>query len=292
MRVPLGRSVLLALLMILPPTGPLGLQAAERCRFEYALRARGSEVGRILLEQERLGSGRARVVLVIENVGFTRLFGRRRMEMRGIVRLRPEIRPLVYEGREDKPDRRRRITMRFDEDGRLVRFRYLNNGRERPSDVPPELQAGALDPLTAFVQLQRWVEGEPGAGSQLRIPVWDGRKRLDIEAVYLAGARLDGRALYARLRVRLHGLYGFEDGYGFVGGTAGPARWLEVLVDNGQCPAPVFVRPVDGEEPAILRRRSVRQPRRRRSPSPAGAAAARRSRTSRGRCRSRPRARP
>ncbi len=267
-------------------------RAGERCRFEYVLRAGGGEVGRIVLEQEALDLGRMRVVLRIENAGFTRLFGRRRVEMRGVVRVAGEPLPLLYEGRERKPDRERYITMRFDAAGRLTAFRYLNNGRERPGEVPEALRRGAVDPLTAFLRLQQWVRRGPEAGARLTVPVWDGRKRLDIEAVYLADARLDGRALYARLRVRLQGLYGFEDGYGFVGGTAAPARWLEVLVDDGTCPAPVSVRPVDADDPAIVRRRAVRRPRRRRSPSRAGAAAARRSRTSPARCRSRPPARP
>ncbi len=288
MRLRLGWFALLA--AVAAPADPA--RAAAQCRFEYALLARGSEVGRITLEQERLSPVRTRVVLRIENVGFTRLFGRRRVEMRGVVRTAADPVPVLYEGRERKPDRERLVTMRFDAHGRLTAFRYLNNGRERPSEVPEDLRRDAVDPLTAFLRLQRWVQRGPAAGARLTVPVWDGRKRLDIEAIYLAETRLNGRALYARLRVRLQGLHGFEDGYGFVGGTAAPARWLEVLVDDGACPAPVFVRPVDADQPAILRRRAVRRPRRRRFPSRAGAAAARRSRTSPARCRNRPPVRP
>lgn len=280
--------------LALAPIGRTAAAADAVCRFTYELRAHGQPVARLELREEWSAADRVVLRLSIANAGFTTLFTSRRAEMETVVRIASPARPERFHAREEKPDRVRDLRIDYGPDGGIRSLVYVNNGRRVESDVPRELWRDTVDPLTAFLRLQRWVQSRPAPGARVVVPVFDGRKRLDIEAVFAAAEPRRDEPLLRRLRVRLHGIVGFEDGYGFVGGTRGPARWLDVVVDDGRCPAPLLVTPADGGlDPAITRTRALRPPaRRRRFPSRAAAAAARRSRTSRGRCRSRRRARP
>ncbi|GBD41690.1 hypothetical protein HRbin39_01074 [bacterium HR39] len=290
------RSAALALAMLWALASAGGAAAAgdAACRFTYELRVRGQTVARLELSEEWTAPDRAVLRPVIANAGFTTLFTSRRAEMETAVRVASPALPERFRAREEKPDRAREIRIDYGPDGAIRSLVYRNRGRAVASEVPRGLWRETVDPLTAFVRLQRWVDSRPEPGARVVVPVFDGRKRLDIEAVFAAAEPREGAPLLWRLRVRLHGIVGFEDGYGFVGGTRGPARWLDVVVDDGRCPAPLLVVPADGGlDPAITRTRALRPPaRRRRCPCPAGAAAAPRSRTSRGRCRSRRPAHP
>ena len=222
-------------------------------------------MARLDLHERWPEADRAVLRLVIVNAGLTRLFTSRRAELETEVRIGSPARPERFRGYEEKPDRVRDVRIVYTPDGSIRELVYVNNGRRRPSDVPRELWRDTVDPLTAFVRLQRWLRARPAPGERMVVPVFDGRRRLDIEAVFVAAEPREGGPRLWRLRVRLHGIVGFEDGYGFVGGTRGPARWLDVVVDDGPCPAPLLVAPADGGlDPAITRIRALRPPARRR----------------------------
>lgn len=266
--------------------------AGERCAFDYTMRLGGATVARLRLAFGRAEDGVLRGELSIRPASFGSWLGDgNRATMEADVALvdgRP--RPLRFHVRYDKPDRYRDIRVWFDSlTGEILELRYDNNGRLRDSEVPPSLRTGTVDPVTAFFLLQGWV-ADPSrrAGERVTVPVFEGRKRLDVLVEYVGTDPADERML--RLRARLIGRFGFDGGYGFVerpGRDAEPV-WLDVEARAGRCPVPLRVRGSAGLlEPSIVLEGRVRRPRRRRFPSRAAAPAARRSRTSRGRCRTR-----
>ena len=227
------------------------------CKLRYVMTLSGVVVGKLELRLVVEGD-EARAWMRLENKGLAALFAKIRTTMQGRVRLAGgEPRPDEFHIRYEKPDRYRDIRLDFDERGELRHIAYVNNGRPRQSDVPAELRAGTVDPMTAFLRLQRWLAAAPTVGDRIRIPVFEGRKRLDVEVEYLgtvAAKRGAGPPLH-RLRARLVGLFGFEDGYGFVGRPDGDPNWLDVIASEEPCPSPLEVRGRSAfYEPEIRRR--------------------------------------
>ncbi len=265
MRLPLA-LVSAFMVVALPPVGkpaPAATGTAEdrsapqSCRLRYVMSLSGVEVGKLELRLVIEGD-EARAWMSLENKGLAALFAKIRTTMQGRVQLADgEPRPDEFHIRYEKPDRYRDIRLEFDERGELRDIAYVNNGRPRQSEVPAELRAGTVDPMTAFLRLQRWLAAASAPGERIRIPVFEGRKRLDVEVEYLGPA--DGRAgangRLHRLRARLVGLFGFEDGYGFVGRPDGDPNWLDVVASEEPCPSPLEVRGRSAlYEPEIRRR--------------------------------------
>jgi hypothetical protein len=280
-----------------PACCPDGGASGARCAFDYIMRLGSSLVARLRLEIDHEGGDRSIGRLEFRPAGFATWLGggnRARMEAEVVV-LGGQPRPDRFHVRYDKPDRYRDIRIRYDPaTGEIAELRYDDDGRPRESEVPPSLRTGTVDPVTAFFLLQRWV-ADPARrpGDRITVPVFEGRKRLDMLVDMPELPPPD--APVRHLRARLVGLYGFEDGYGFVEGTANAGRpvWLDVTVTRGLCPVPLRVRGAAGAlEPSIVLERRLRRPRKRRFPSRAAAPGVRRSRTSRARCRTRRRARP
>ena len=60
--------------------------------------------------------------------------------------------------------------------------------------MPAKLQDGTIDPLTAFLRLRTWLPKrgrERRRTKKIRLPIFDGRKRFDLEATYLSRKRYE-----------------------------------------------------------------------------------------------------
>ncbi len=212
-------------------------------RYSYRMTLGGTEMAVLELEIRGEGEDR-RLALEMSNTGISAWFSRIRTEMRSTVLAADGmVLPVLFTALYKKPDRRREIRLEYDAEGGLASVRLVKNGRPKRSDVPPELQEGTIDPLTAFVRLQDWLRAPRREGDRILLGVFEGRKRLDLEAVYLASEEVEFRGRKVpghRLRVRLTGLFGFDDGFGFVGRADEPPNWLEVITTGGEFP--VLVR--------------------------------------------------
>ncbi len=209
-------------------------------RYSYRMTLGGTEMAVLELEIRGEGEGR-RLALDMSNTGISAWFSRIRTEMRSTVLAAADgmALPVLFTALYKKPDRRREIRLEYDAEGGLASVRLVKNGRPKRSDVPPELQEGTIDPLTAFVRLQDWLRAPRREGDRILLGVFEGRKRLDLEAVYLASEEVEFRGRKVpghRLRVRLTGLFGFDDGFGFVGRADEPPNWLDVLTTAGEFP--------------------------------------------------------
>ncbi len=118
------------------------------------------------------------------------------------------IRPKSFRAVYEKPDRTREITIAYDEAGRITNLTLLNDGEPRDSDVPQELWANTVDPLTAILRLQqaltRWRDQQ--TEGSLSSAVFDGRKRWDFH--------LDHSP--ARTTLVIDGMIGFDEADLFV----------------------------------------------------------------------------
>lgn len=185
-----------------------------------------------------------RLALQMRNTGITAWISQIRTEMRSTVNaVNGTALPVVFTARYRKPDRKREIRLEYDAQGALLSVSLVKNGRPKQSDVPPELQQGTVDPLTAYVRLQDWLRAPRKEGDRITLGVFEGRKRLDLEAVYVGRETVSFRGREVpghRLRVRLTGLFGFDGGFGFVGRPEEPPNWLDVRTTDGDFP--VLVR--------------------------------------------------
>ncbi len=214
-------------------------------RYGYRMTLGGTEMAKLELVIRGKGEDR-RLALDMTNTGISAWFARIRTEMRSTVNAADGVAlPVEFTALYLKPDRRREIRIEYDAAGELVAVRLVKNGRPKRSDVPPPLQQGTIDPLTAFVRLQDWLRAPRKEGDRILLGVFEGRKRLDLEAVYVASETVAFRGREVpghRLRVRLTGLFGFDDGFGFVGRPDQEPVWLDVLTTDGD--SPILIRAV------------------------------------------------
>jgi hypothetical protein len=177
--------------------------------------------------------------LVIASEGLAALLGRNVTRMDATTR--PGERPASFTARYEKPDRTRDVAVAWDGVGQVTRAVEIRRGRERPSEVPVDERAGTIDPLTALLRLRHWL-ADPAttAGASIALPVFDGRKRFDLEARRLEDRTLQGETL-PRLEVRLVPRFGFDAGDDYLSWPDRPQRWFEVLVSGDGRFAPLAI---------------------------------------------------
>ena len=117
----------------------------------------------------------------------------------------------------DQRQRTRTIDVVFDPDsGDVVRMEMQRNGKPKRTEVPPELQVGVVDPLTAIFNLRRrTAEALAGEGPErFGASVFDGRRRYDIEAEILGRGRatIDGeKHPVVEVKLNIRPLAGFDE---------------------------------------------------------------------------------
>lgn len=198
----------------------------------------------------RCADGLARVQMVMRNRGLAAFIaGDHRTDLTAEVRVgdgRP--RPLRFSALYTKPDRTRETELIFAADGSLENLVVRHRGRERESRVPPALRDPSIDPLAALLTLSDWLAHEPAPDAAMTLPVFDGRKRADLETVYqgsttveVAGKKRDAYHLTAALR----GLSGFEQGDMLVTMPGQPPIWIDAYASIEPMPMPLLIRSRD-----------------------------------------------
>ncbi len=111
----------------------------------------------------------------------------------------------------------REVAVRYDDGGRVVEVASFERGKRDRSEVPAELRHHTIDPLTAIPVIRRWLAEarDGGPGVQTTIPVFDGRRRYDLE-VFLVDRRIarfaQGPTPVIELAIALVPLAGFDQG--------------------------------------------------------------------------------
>lgn len=199
----------------------------------------GMEIADLALGMQP-SDGRTRSELVVRTKGLVGWLGDSFVRMRATSAAGTPAGPRQFAGEYSKRDRDRETSLRWDEKGRIVEAVEARNGRKKPSEVPEAERKGAIDPLTAVLRLRDWLAAGAVVGAELRLPVTDGRKRVDMVAVRRPDVTGDAGTTHS-LEVRLLPVFGFEPGDGLVSWPSEP-RVYEVLVSGDGRWAPLAVR--------------------------------------------------
>lgn len=263
-----------ALVWSLLACGSGGVVAAEPLDLRYAIEVAGVRIAELALTvTEAEGGTRSR--LVMQSVGLAAAWSAARSQLVSVMRRDGEGRtsPVRFEAQYSKRDREREISICYDAGGAITALELMSQGRRRESEVPAELRVGTVDPLTALERLRSWLAAAAlgQAEPSITVPIFDGRKRLDLEARYVGQATAEDRPGQAafELAVRLIGRYGFDEDDALIelpqGERAAPLR---VLVSQNSALAPLRVDVPDRRiGPVISLVRDCRQDR---CPPPGG----------------------
>ena len=210
------------------------------------MRVSGLRVAEMELRFQCAGSF-AIVEMQITNRGIASFFaGRNRTSMNALVGFdendRP--RPTRFRASYQKPDRLRETELQFAPDGTLTRLTTRNQGRVQESPVPEALREPSIDPLAALMCLSYWLADGASADERIVYPVFEGRKRADLEAVYRGPTRVEigGRSRGAhRLQASLKGISGFDQDDSFVTLPGQPRDWIDVYASDDPLPVPLLV---------------------------------------------------
>jgi len=210
------------------------------------MRVSGVRIAEMELRFQCAGSF-AIVELQLTNTGLTAWFaGRNRTSMNALVGFdengRPQ--PTRFRASYQKPDRLRETELHFAPDGALTRLTTRNQGRVQESPVPEELREPSIDPLAALMCLSYWLANGAELDESVVYPVFEGRKRADLEAVYRGPTNVDigGRSQGAhRLEASLKGISGFDADDNFVTLPGESRDWIDVYASDDPLPVPLLI---------------------------------------------------
>jgi hypothetical protein len=171
--------------------------------------------------------------------------------------------PLRYDSTYETKSGERRIEIRYDDQtGDIGKLGYWKRGAPRKSKVPPAMQIGTVDPLTAMIRFRHWIRelrGDAGPqpiGNTEFVPtsrvldVFDGRRRyrLSIELLDRLTAKAAGSDVPAfRFRVDLEALAGFSKNDMLANWSSEDGqRWIEVVVTDEADPIPLSMSTIGG----------------------------------------------
>lgn len=242
-----SRRSLLWLLGSLPVARPRAAESSSSVPLDlrYVVEVSGIKIAELALAITPEGST-TRSQLALRSLGLASLWSDAWSKLSAISATGATAppRPSQFEAYQHKRDRIREIAIRYDNRGDIGDLEVKSQGRVRESEVPKELRHATMDPLTALLRLRRWVSAaaEGSAERSLTIPVFDGRKRLDILASFIGTTRTPQGPVH-ELDVQLRGLSGFEpdDWFVSVPGDAAP-EIVRVVVSADERLAPLSIR--------------------------------------------------
>lgn len=213
----------------------------------YDMRVGGVRVANIEL-RVRCTAALVYVEMEAVNRGLAAFFaGRNRTTMTAFVGFDEDGQPVPnrFRASYQKPDRLRETQLRFAPDGSLSRLVTYNQGRVQESPVPRALRQPSIDPLATLLQLSHWLGRDPVTEERLVYPVFEGRKRADLEVIFKGPATVslgDREHDALRLEVALRGLAGFDDGDAFVTMPGDAPNWIDVYATREPMPVPLLIR--------------------------------------------------
>ena len=218
----------------------------SRRRLAYDMRVSGVRIADLELRFQCAGSF-ALVEMQLTNRGLASFFaGRNRTAMNALVGFDQAGRPMPtrFRASYQKPDRLRETELEFAPDGGLTHLVTRNQGRPQESPVPEALREPSIDPLATLMSLSDWLASGAEPGETVSFPVFEGRKRADLEAIYRgpASVELGGRTRDAhRLEAALQGISGFDETDNFVTLPGEPRDWIDVYASTDPLPVPLLI---------------------------------------------------
>jgi hypothetical protein len=215
-------------------------------RLGYAMRVSGAHIADLDLRLRCAGTF-AMVEMEVTNRGVAAwIAGRNRTSMTALVAFNGDDQPhpARFRASYQKPDRLRETELEFAPDGSLTHLVTRNQGRPQESPVPEDLREPSIDPLATFLRLSDWVAGEPELGESVAVPVFEGRKRADLETIYRGRVtlQLGGSSRPAHhLQAAVQGISGFDDSDNFVTLPGEPLDWIDAYASDEPTPVPLLI---------------------------------------------------
>ena len=217
-----------------------------RRRLAYDMRVSGVRIADMELRFQCAGSF-ALIEMQLTNRGLASFFaGRNRTAMNALVGFDAAGRPMPtrFRASYQKPDRLRETELDFAPDGALAHLATRNQGRPQESPVPEELREPSIDPLATLMSVSAWLADGAEPGQSITFPVFEGRKRADLETIYrgrasveVAGRRHDAH----RLEAAIQGISGFDETDNFVTLPGEPQDWIDVFASTDRVPVPLLI---------------------------------------------------
>lgn len=148
----------------------------------------------------------------------------------------------------------RKIVINYSPDaGDITDFRTWKRGKPQESKIPEQMRLETIDPLTAMIQLRRWIEmvrAEPSTPSTRTFEIFDGgrRYRLDAEIQERIEVKLRRRPVPAfRLKVKMTPMAGFNSKDLLANWSSEDGkRWIEVIISDDDNPIPFSLKTIGG----------------------------------------------
>lgn len=249
-----GRTLALVLAALLLSaslgTATPGASAPE-LKLRYALSLAGVPLAKLTLGHEIEGQ-HYRTGLDIDTIGLAgKLLGyHSESDAAGRVQKKRGLVPRSYNLASETRKKTRTVRVRFDPaSGDVIDLRITKRGKPGGTDVPPELQKGVIDPLSAFLRLREHAAAlRDGADlPAFEAAVFDGRRRTDMSAHLLGrdSAVVAGRTWpVLRLALSLTPLAGYDDDDLEAAGDLGTFD-LELLLSDDERLLPLRLTTLD-----------------------------------------------
>ncbi|MGI9436507.1 MAG: DUF3108 domain-containing protein [Geminicoccaceae bacterium] len=131
----------------------------------------------------------------------------------------------------------------------ITDLRLFERGEPRDSKVPENMRPATIDPLTAILQLRRWVlamRNDPATARTHRFEIFDGGRRYQLNAQVLdrLRARFGGKSIPAfRIKVKMKPMAGFNKNDMLTTWSDGnDDRWIELYVTDDDNPVPLSIQ--------------------------------------------------
>jgi len=213
--------------------------ATDDYAVEMEIRFLGMNIGRVDLEATTDGDDRAQRLAMATTGLIERLTG-----FRGELTASSRVAPTGPVPRDfssfTHTDRAtREVTVRYDDAGHVVDLESLKRGQPQRTEVPEDLRHGTLDPLTALARIRRWLaEARDAPPAALTLPVFDGRRRFDLEVAYVDRRVADfasGPTPILELQLTSRPIAGFDEG-------DREPRTVTALVSDDELLVPLIMR--------------------------------------------------
>jgi hypothetical protein len=174
-----------------------------------------------------------------------------------------ELRPLTYDASFKRKNEVRASQVRFaPATGEVVEIEITKQNKPQESDVPPEMWANVIDPLTGFMALRQHLgDIRAGAGNPIAVQIFDGRLRYDLEAELVGRqtVRFDGQDWPAlRVQATLRPLAGFNRNDLRRSGFGEEGLQVELVVSDDELLLPISARSLNTRLPILFQLQGCR----------------------------------
>ncbi len=246
-----SRNIMLSLLiaaLIVVPLLPARAEPAKRLDLRMVMYVAGLTAGKMKLSID-INDDDAATSLRLKSKGMVKMITgyKGKSEARTTLPEKAWPVPISYDSAYETKKYDRRIEIRYSPDnGAITDLQTWKRGEPRTTNVPEDLWAATIDPLTAILHIRHWIlalRQDQATSGQQAFEVFDGRRRYRLNAGIIKQdhIRLGGKDLPVfRVKVVVEPLAGFssKDMLASWSSESGD-RWIELVITDDDNPIPL-----------------------------------------------------